>query len=214
MFSRNFRLIRDAAVAAVALSLFGWLAVAVMHRETTAFDAAARDAVHALASPGMTWVMRGVTELGGGFFLWPLGALLVLWLAMSGRRRDAVLLTVAVVGANAFGEAMKLVFQRARPGPWFGYPRPFTYSFPSGHAFVSYCFYLALAAILIPEHWRLWKKFAAWTAALALTSLIGFSRVYLGVHFPTDVLAGYAAAIAWSAVIRAAHQAWWPPMLE
>jgi undecaprenyl-diphosphatase len=212
--SRNSRLVRDAAVAAAALSLFGWLAMVVLRGETMAFDAAVRNAVHSLASPGMTWTMRGITELGGGYFLWPLGALLVIRLAMSGRRRDAALLAVAVVGANAFGEAMKLVFRRPRPGSWFGYPQPVTYSFPSGHAFVSYCFYLALAAILIQEEWPLRTKFAAWTAALALTGLIGFSRVYLGVHYPTDVLAGYAAAIAWTAVIRAAHQIWWPPMLE
>ena len=212
--SRNSRLVRDAAVAAAALCLFGWLAMAVLRGQTVAFDGAARNAVHAWASPGMTWALRWTTELGGGFFLWPLGALLVIRLAMSGRRRDAALLAIAVLGANALGEAMKLFFRRPRPGPWFGYPQPLTYSFPSGHAFVSYCFYLVLAATLIQERWPLWKKFAAWTAALALTSLIGFSRVYLGVHYPTDVLAGYAAAIAWTAVIRAAHQIWWPPMLE
>jgi membrane-associated phospholipid phosphatase len=212
--SRNSRLVRDAVVAVTALSLFGWLAVAVLRGETMAFDDAVRNAIHAWASPGITWVMRGATQLGGGYFLWPLGTLLVVRLAMSGRRRDAVLLAVAVLGANALGEAMKLVFRRPRPGPWFGYPQPFTYSFPSGHAFVSYCFYLALAATLIQEAWPLRKKFAAWTVALALTGLIGFSRVYLGVHYPTDVLAGYSAAIAWTAVIRAAHQIWWPPMLE
>src|SRR2546427_12657037 len=106
MFSRNFRLMRDAAVAAVALSLFGWLAAAVLRGETVAFDAAVRDAVHDMASPGITLIMRGVTELGGSYFLWPLGALLVVWLAMFGRRRDAVLLAVAVVGANVFGETM------------------------------------------------------------------------------------------------------------
>ena len=205
---------RDAAVAAVALVVFGWLAIIVLRGETMGFDGAVRDAIHGIASPAMTRVMRVVTELGGAYLVWPLGLLLVILLANSGRRRDAVLLAVAVVGAHAFGEGMKLVFHRTRPDPWFSYPRPVTYSFPSGHAFVSYCFYLALAAILIQEDWRLPKRFAAWTAALALTGLIGFSRVYLGVHYPTDVLAGYAAAIAWGAVIRAAHQAWWPPMLE
>ena len=101
--SRNSRLVRDAAVAVAALFLFGWLARVVLRGETMAFDAAVRDAVHAWASPGMTWVMRGVTELGGGLFLWPLGTLLVVRLAMSGRSRDAVLLAVAVLGANALG---------------------------------------------------------------------------------------------------------------
>ena len=104
---------------------------------------------------------------------------------------------------------MKLFFRRARPEPWFGYALPSTYSFPSGHAFVSFCFYLCLAEIVIRDEWPLARKVAIWTAAVACTMTIGLSRVYLGVHYPTDVLAGYVAGIAWTTLIRGAHHMWW-----
>ena len=83
-----------------------------------------------------------------------------------------------------------------------------SYSFPSGHAFVSFCFFLCLAEILIGAEWRRAGKVAMWSAALGCTLTIGLSRVYLGVHYPTDVLAGYAAAIAWTTLIRVLHHVW------
>ena len=110
-----------------------------------------------------------------------------------------------MLGANLLDEGMKLIFHRPRPTPWFEYPPPSTYSFPSGHSFVSFCFYLALAEILIRDEWPLGRRMAMWTGAGILTLAIGFSRAYLGVHYPTDVLAGYAAAIAWTTLIRIAH---------
>jgi undecaprenyl-diphosphatase len=94
-----------------------------------------------------------------------------------------------------------LWFQRPRPDVFFG-PQPLNYSFPSGHALVSCCFYLALAEILVRDQWPRVRKLAVWTLAVLLTGAIGLSRVYLGVHYPTDVLGGYAAAIAWLSIVR------------
>ena len=105
-------------------------------------------------------------------------------------------------------EAVKLFFHRARPEPWFDYPLPRTYSFPSGHAFVSFCFFLCLAEIVIRDEWPKLRKLAIWFAAVLCTFTIGLSRVYLGVHYPTDVLAGYVAAIMWTTLIRVAHHVW------
>ena len=101
-----------------------------------------------------------------------------------------------------------MFFHRTRPEPWFGYPLPRTYSFPSGHAFVSFCFFLCLAEILIRDEWPITRKLTIWLVAVLCTFTIGLSRVYLGVHYPTDVLAGYAAAIMWTTLIRAAHHVW------
>jgi undecaprenyl-diphosphatase len=128
-------------------------------------------------------------------------------LARAARGREAALFAVAVLGANLLNEAMKLFFHRPRPEPWFGYPLPPTYSFPSGHAFVSFCFFLCLAEILIRGQWPVAGKVAMWSAALGCTLTIGLSRVYLGVHYPTDVLAGYAAGIVWTTLIRVTHHA-------
>ena len=126
---------------------------------------------------------------------------------------------IAVLGANILDEGMKLAFHRTRPVPWFDYPQPPSYSFPSGHSFVSFCFYFSLAEILIRDDWPSGRKVAIWAAAAAMTIAIGFSRAYLGVHYPTDVLAGFVAAIAWTTMIRIAHHTYYrgrqrPPISE
>jgi membrane-associated phospholipid phosphatase len=207
----RFHPARDIGLVILAVLIFIWIAGAVSGGGTVEFDAAVRGAIHARAQPALTVTMKAVTQLGGGWFLLPLGGIIVVWLAGAARRREAMLFGGAVVGANLVNEATKLFFHRPRPEPWFGYSQPITYSFPSGHAFVSFCFYLCLAEVLIREEWPLLRKIAIWGAALVLTLTIGFSRIYLGVHYPSDVLAGYVAAIAWTTLIRIAHHLWWRP---
>jgi undecaprenyl-diphosphatase len=91
---------------------------------------------------------------------------------------------------------LKHAFHRPRPVAFFG-AAPSSYSFPSGHALGSFCFYGMLAAILAaPARGRV-AKFCVWTAAVLLVGMIGFSRIYLGVHYPSDVIAGYCAAAVW-----------------
>ena len=181
----------------MALAAFLWLAWAVERGDTLAWDLTVHNDSPLVASPGLTTFMIVLTQLGSGWVLWPVGFAAVAWLERRLRRREAVWLAITVVGAFILNEAMKLVFHRPRPQPFFGYPAPDTFSFPSGHALNSCCFYLAVAEFL--PH-----KPAARTAAIAITALIGFSRVYLGVHYPTDVIGGYLGAIAWTAAVRAA----------
>jgi undecaprenyl-diphosphatase len=196
------------AIALGAVLLFAWLAQLASRDVPRDFDMAGRVAVHAYAQPWLTLVMKAASLAGGGWGLWPGGVLIAAWLARAARGRDAALFAIAVVGANLVGEAMKLFFHRLRPEPWFGYPLPSTYSFPSGHAFVSFCFCLCLAEILIRDDWPAAGKLAMWSAAVGCTLTVGLSRVYLGVHYPTDVLGGYAAGIVWTTLIRVAHHAW------
>jgi undecaprenyl-diphosphatase len=207
----KFHPTRDYTLAAVAALLFAWIAIVVPNAGPTAFDVTVRAFIHSFSSPALTAAMELVTQLGGGWFLFPIGALIVLALYRAGRRRDAALFTLAVLGANILDEAMKLVFHRTRPDAWFDYPLPRTYSFPSGHSFVSFCFYFALAEILIQDEWPRPRRLAIWGAAAFFTLAIGFSRAYLGVHYPTDVLAGYLAAVAWITLIRIAHHTYWAP---
>lgn len=206
MLRSKFHPARDAGIALAAGLLFAWLAWLASRAGPLAFDTVGRDAVHAFAQPWLTSVMKAASLAGGGWGLWPAGVLIVVLLARAAREREAALFGVAVLGANLVNEAMKLFFHRPRPVAWFDYPLPRTYSFPSGHAFVSFCFFLCLAEVLIRTRWTLPRKAAVWCAALACTLTIGLSRVYLGVHYPTDVLAGYAAGIVWTTLIRAAHQ--------
>lgn len=209
MIRSRFHPVRDTAIAFGALLLFAWLAELASH-DAPPFDLAGRAAVHTLASPWLTRAMEAASFLGGGWVLWPGGVLIAVLLDRVSRRREAVLFGVAVIGANLVNETMKLLFHRPRPEAWFGYPLPSTYSFPSGHAFVSFCFFLCLAEILVREHWRPGKKLLLWSAALGCTLVIGFSRVYLGVHYPTDVLGGYLAGVVWTTLIRMAHHTWRP----
>lgn len=209
MIRSRFHPWRDAVIALATVLLFAWLIQLAVPGGTGELDAAGRRVVHSYAAPWLTALMRWASTAGSGLVLWPLGALVAVLLARAGRVREAALFGVAVVGANLVSESMKLFFRRARPEPWFGYALPSTYSFPSGHAFVSFCFYLCLAEIVIRDEWPLARKVAIWTAAVACTMTIGLSRVYLGVHYPTDVLAGYVAGIAWTTLIRGAHHMWW-----
>ena len=188
---------------------FAWLAAVVAPGSTSGFDFAVRDGIHRWASEPLTAAMRAATQFGDGWVLWPLGMLIVVWLEREGRRMEAVLFAIAVIGANLVDEGMKLVFHRPRPEPFFGYPSPVTYSFPSGHSFVSCCFYLALAEVLVDPDWGAGRKVGVWMGAAAVTLLVGLSRVYLGVHYPTDVMGGYAGAVAWAALVRVAHHRWW-----
>jgi undecaprenyl-diphosphatase len=116
-----------------------------------------------------------------------------------------VVFAVAALGAEALDQIMKLLFYRPRPEPFFGLASPVTHSFPSGHAMVSCCFFGVLAAILAARQPSLLKRIAIFAAAALLVALMGFSRVYLGLHYPTDVLAGYAAAVVWLAVVRTVY---------
>jgi undecaprenyl-diphosphatase len=196
----------DIVLAIAGIVTFTFLAVSVTHGTTHDFDMAVRDAIHARATVPLTHVMEVVTNFGGSWFLWPAGMAIVFVLFRAGRRREAVLLAIAVAGSEIVNETLKMIFQRHRPEAYFGYPLPPTYSFPSGHSFVSYCFYLALAEILAAPDWPVLQKIALWTAAGVLVLWIGISRIYLGVHYPTDVLGGYTAAVAWTAILRAVHQ--------
>jgi undecaprenyl-diphosphatase len=204
----KFHPARDAAIGLAAALLFAWFAWLASRAGVPQFDTAGREAIHAYARPWLTLVMEGASLAGGGWCLWPAGLLIVGLLARAGIGRQAALFAITVLGANLLNEAMKLLFHRPRPEPWFGYPQPPTYSFPSGHAFVSFCFYLCLAEILVRHGWPLVGKVALWGAALGCTLTIGLSRVYLGVHYPTDVLGGFAAGVLWTTLIRVARQVW------
>lgn len=188
MPSRRFRL---GAAPAAALA-FALLARWVLAGESMLFDLRIRGAVHAWASPVLTGAMLAVTMLGSEWVMLPLGAVSVWCLATKGRGRQAILLAVGGLGAESVSALLKLAFHRPRPPVFFGLSPAENYSFPSGHAFVATVFYGLLAGILL-ESSRRWR----WIAPV-LT--IGFSRVYLGYHYPTDVLGGWACAAIWLAL--------------
>src|SRR5262245_55616136 len=129
----------------MAALLFLWIAWLAVQTAAPQFDVAVRTAVHSISSPFLTAIMRLFTWMGSGWFLWPCGAAIVWRLVAANRRRDAAVFVASVLGANIVDEMLKLIFRRTRPEAYFGEFQPLTYSFPSGHSFVSFCFCFTLA---------------------------------------------------------------------
>lgn len=210
---RDLRDIRDAsrslilslACSVFFLLLFAWISREVFADKLERFDTAVRMTVHGFFSPDATRFMQLMTFLGSISFLTVLFVGIVgVWLAI-GMKRPAVWLIVAVGGSIVLDTSLKLSFHRERPIPFVGVD-PRSYSFPSGHALSSFCFYGVLAGLLCARIESRGIRIAIWTAAAALVFAIGLSRIYLGVHYPTDVLAGYVAAAAWvSTLLVAVH---------
>jgi undecaprenyl-diphosphatase len=106
-----------------------------------------------------------------------------------------------MIGAGILDGVLKLAFHRLRPDPFFGV-KPTTYSFPSGHALIALCFYGLVAGMLSFHLEKRWQRAVVWSAAGLIIGLVGMSRIYLGVHWPSDVLAGYSAALIWMGAVR------------
>jgi undecaprenyl-diphosphatase len=199
------RLLGGLLVAIAALLFFAWLAQAVLQGGAEQFDDGVRMLVRQHASPALTAVMRAFSFLGSPLFLIPLGILVFIRFVRTGRPRMAALFVITVVGAEILDQVLKLAFHRPRPAAFFG-TTPLTYSFPSGHSLVSCAFYGVLTALAaIPTESRL-QRSIYWTSAALLIAMIGLSRIYLGVHYPSDVLAGYAAALVWVFSVASARR--------
>jgi undecaprenyl-diphosphatase len=198
----SLSLLLGLGAAIAALVFFGWLADEVLEGETRHFDDVTRAAVHTIASPTMTTTMRGVSFLGSTLFLTAATIFVVLWFVLRKWGREAALLAITMIGASALNTTLKLAFKRPRPVPFFNLTPPETYSFPSGHSLASCCFFAGLAAILSGRVKSRRARTIIWIAAATMFVLIGLSRIYLGVHYTTDVIAGFVAALIWILVVR------------
>jgi undecaprenyl-diphosphatase len=185
-------------VAAVAvLAVFGWMAVVVAMGTLLPFDLPVRNAVHAYASPARTAAMVAFTDIGSAPALLAIGALVVAGMLQVKRWRTALWFAGTTLGGEGLSEFAKLLFQRPRPAPYFGTLLPGSYSFPSGHSFMGVCFFGALAFLLTSRLRSPAARVAIWAGAAILATLIGLSRIYLGVHYPSDVLGGFTLAGVW-----------------
>jgi len=156
--------------------------------------------LHEHATGPRTEFFEGVTALGNAVTLLVVSAGAAALLLARGRRADALLVGLSLAGAEALTFGLKLGFRRERP--FFADPlaQESTFSFPSGHAMVSMAVYGALAFVLARGSTAWVTRAAVLAGATALVLLIGFSRLYLGVHYLSDVLAGLTAGLAWLVV--------------
>jgi membrane-associated phospholipid phosphatase len=159
-------------------------------------DAWLASSLHANLVPSATSFLSTVTTLGSTAGLALVAAAAAAYLVPRGRGRDAALVVVTLVGAQLVTWVLKAIFERPRPtfddpvatASWF--------SFPSGHALSSLAVYGALAYVVARRVSSPRARIAVVGGAALLVATIGFSRLYLGVHYLTDVLAGYSAGLA------------------
>jgi undecaprenyl-diphosphatase len=188
--------------AVASIALFAWLAAQVLSGHTMGFDLYVRAWVHHDIPVALLPLMAGLSIVGSAADLGALSLVLVLWFWRLQWRGGSATLAASMFGAVVLDLSLKQVFHRARPLAFFG-SEPHSYSFPSGHALASFCFFLVVAAVVAPRITRRLLRVALWVAAICLVAAIGLSRVWLGVHYPTDVLGGYVAASVWVSVVWA-----------
>ena len=192
------------AAAVLALLLFSWLADEVFEGGAMRFDGAVRAWIHQFASPTLTAAMVVISALG----VQGLAVAVIIAFAIFLRlkwRRAAIFLLLTLAGGLVLEVTLKYAFHRPRPAPFFG-EVPSTYSFPSGHSLMSFCVYGALAGLLSHRVRSAGVRVVVWVVAAALVAAIGVSRIYLGVHYPSDVIAGYLAAALWVSALLAADR--------
>ena len=191
--------------AAMLLFAFAALANAVGQDGTRIFDQWLLVALRTpgnLADPiGPVWfeeMMRDFTALGSTGVLTVMVLAIAGFLAMTRKSHAAAFVLVSVGGGVALSQAMKWVFGRPRPELVPHGAEVYTASFPSGHSMMSAVVYLTLGALLARTQSDLSVKSYIMVIAVVLPALVGVSRVYLGVHWPTDVLAGWSLGGVWA----------------
>jgi undecaprenyl-diphosphatase len=191
----------------VGLLLFAQLADLVREGYTQGFDERVLRSLRRADDPstpiGPRW-LRGaaidITALGSAAVLGLAVAAIVGFLLLQGLRRTALFVFAASAGGWLLNGALKELFQRARPDVVPHLREVLTLSFPSGHAMTSAAVYLTLGAMLMRIAERRTTKIYCMGVAMLVTLLVGASRVYLGVHYPTDVLAGWLVGLSWAVI--------------
>jgi len=197
-------LLLGVAAALLALVTFAFLADGVLDYETHQLDQGVLVWLHQFSSPQMTLAATGVSTFGSELVV-VFGVALLVWFGVRRRWGAAASLLLIVGGAQLLNDVLKSTVHRARPTPVGATLLGQAYSFPSGHAMMSAAFYTFVAYL----GWRLLSGSARvlWVAAMVLiVLLVGLARLYLEVHYLTDVLAGYLAGFIWAdAVLIGGH---------
>jgi undecaprenyl-diphosphatase len=192
-------------VAAAAFWFFKKQAEHVVEGRADRYDLMIMEAIHTIDNPGMHQVMEGVTQLGSHFAIASAAGLTALAMLKNGRKDDAWTVVVSTGGAMAINTILKNVFQRQRPQELARRIKlPKSHSFPSGHSLLSAATYPIVAHHLVQNRSVATQAVVHTIATLTILS-VGFSRVYFGVHFPSDVLGGFAAGFGWLGLTSLSH---------
>lgn len=176
-----------------AVYVFGAIAEDVVEQEAMLLDEPTLRFLHALANPVLDQLMLALSVLGSSLVLAPFNVGVFFWLYRRGQRWHAAYWAVATGGAALINFLSKHLFHRARPNLWASLSPETTFSFPSGHAMqtMAVCSALLILCKDMPLRWPM-----ALLAAMYVVG-VGLSRIYLGVHYPSDVLGGWCASLCW-----------------
>jgi undecaprenyl-diphosphatase len=196
-------------VAALGFLAFAGIADEALEGDTHGFDEAVLlamrepgDSTNPVGPPWVEHAVADITALGGYAVLTLIVLAAASFLVLTGKRAAALFVIAAPLSGAVLSETLKLGFARPRPDLVAHLAEVQSMSFPSGHAMLSAITFLTLGALLAQAHERRRIKNFVLGAGIVLTMMVGISRVYLGVHWPTDVLAGWSLGAAWAAL-------WW-----
>ena len=194
-------------VGGIAAGVFVAFASVVTGGVTQSFDERVLSTLASRRSPGLDELMLEITGLGNGSVLLLVAATASVFLWLTNHRWSVYILMAGIIGGQIVNRLLKEAFGRDRPGVVEWIDQVSSPSFPSGHAMTSFIVYGSVAYLVARlEPTRALRRFTYLMAALIIGS-IGFSRMYLGVHYPSDVLAGFLAGLAWLAFVAASTRA-------
>lgn len=193
----GLRLLLVFAGLLLPLWAFAELADEIHDQDTIPFDEPILQFAHSLAREGFDRFFVVISKIGYLHGVVPFDVALVLVLSLLRRFREATYAAIALGGSALLNIAAKQAFARDRPSLWESIAPEHNYSFPSGHAMGS----ATLACVLTLLVWRTRWRWPVAVVMAAFVVLVGLSRVYLGVHYPSDILAGWAVATAWAVAV-------------
>ena len=188
------------ALGLFAILMIGFTALArkVRDAETIVFDNEVLRIVHGFSRSMYDAPIIWLTNLGGSQIVPVVALVIVVILFMIRRNTAALKIAISVSGAGLINIILKSLFSRSRPELWNTIVTESTFSFPSGHAMAS----SALAASVIVVTWNSRWRYHMLTIGIIYTISVGFSRLYLGVHYPTDIVAGWMVSVAWVGLVH------------
>lgn len=186
-----------AIIALISLLIFIFLAVEIY---TVAggvyFDQRIISTIHENINPGILNFMKAISFIGSAKFYFIIAPFLVWYLVRKKHRIELFALVIAILGSVLLNHLLKISFERMRPYEFFLVEQG-GFSFPSGHSMNTLSFY-GMAAYLYLRNMKLdARKVLIWLSVIIFIGLMGFSRIYLGVHWPTDIIGGYCAGYIW-----------------
>ncbi|MHB1702566.1 MAG: phosphatase PAP2 family protein [Acidobacteriaceae bacterium] len=187
--------------------VFGTMADDVWDKGGLSYDRSLLLAIHTFNTPALDHLFSFITAIGSVGVVAPLVLIAVIWLWRLGRRSDAAFLSAVMAGVATLNTILKVLFHRTRPDLWVSIRPEGGYAFPSGHAMAASALATAMVILVWSTRWR-WVVILGGGAFIIAVSL---SRLYLGVHYPSDVIGAFTAGMGW---VIGLHLVWGTPLVR